>query len=239
MKYTGENPFMQVNSFVMYVLKTGLTSVSKWTGKRWALPSVRGRCCPLPHMYTQSHFKRSIADEIYGVGSWWDRNPVPVHGRGGLSLFKPTEECQTHTLIKSLMSRSVNWGRCCGIMSYRFPVFPRSHSSRILHSHFYSHSSPLPPFVFSDIPSPSPPQVSAAQTFFTPLPHSSPILAAAAQQCYFWSMGLCAAFPSPLLLMYLSAASWDISSWTRNLSWARKLRSSKSSEKHLMIKYFN
>lgn len=61
--------------------------------------------------------------------------------------------------------------------------------------------------------------------------------AAAAPQCCLWSVGLCAALPSPLLLIHLPAASWDTSSWSKNLSWARKLRSSKSSERHLMIKY--
>lgn len=88
LKYTGENPSMQVNSFVMYILNTGLTSVSKWTGKRWAFPSVRGRCCPLPHVCSQNRFKRSIADEIYWVGSWWDWNPVPMHDQGWSELIQ-------------------------------------------------------------------------------------------------------------------------------------------------------
>ena len=61
--------------------------------------------------------------------------------------------------------------------------------------------------------------------------------AAAAQQSCLWSAGLCTALPSPLLLLQLPAASWDVLSWTRNLSWARKLGSSKSLEIHLMIKY--
>lgn len=58
----------------------------------------------------------------------------------------------------------------------------------------------------------------------------------AAQPCCPWSVGLCAAHPSPLLPVHLPAASWDASSWTKNLSWARKLWSSKSSERHLMIR---
>ena len=88
LKYARGNLFVQVNIFAMYVLKAGLTCVSKWTGKGWALPLVRERCCPLPHICTETSLKRSSADEIYWVCGQRDWNPPPVHGQGSPELIQ-------------------------------------------------------------------------------------------------------------------------------------------------------
>lgn len=92
------------------------------------------------------------------------------------------------------------------------------------------------PHPSSQTPPAALPRVPAAQTFLLLLSFTPSVPAPAAQPCCLWSVGLRAAHPSPLLPVPLPAASWDASSWTENLSWARKLWSSKSSERHLMIK---
>lgn len=63
--------------------------------------------------------------------------------------------------------------------------------------------------------------------------HLTPVFvpAASAQQSC-----LCS-FQDSVLLIYLPAGSWGVLPWTKNLSWARQLRSSESPERHLMIQY--
>ena len=125
-------------------------------------------------------------------------------------------------------------------MSYWFPVVPRLHQSRIPHSPSLFCPSYLPLPLFSGTPSAALPWVPTAQTFLTPLFLHSPVC-----PCFCSPAMLplvsgalhCPSFPLLLIHLPLPAASWDTSSWTKNLSWARKFRSSKSSERHLMIKY--
>ena len=123
-------------------------------------------------------------------------------------------------------------------MSYWFPVVPRLHPSRILHSPSHPHPSLLPPPLFSDSPSAALPRVPAAQTFLTPLFHHSPVC-----PCY------CSPAMLPLVSEALCCPSFPSAADTsphcqlghlvmdQKPGWARKLRSSKSSERHLMIKY--
>lgn len=95
----------------------------------------------------------------------------------------------------------------------------------------------LPPFSPSSTPFPSSPALGVSTS---DLPHSSftsPLFCLCCSSPAKLLPGLGAALPFPLLLIYLPAGSWGVLSWTKNLSWARQLRPSESSERHLMIKY--
>lgn len=119
-------------------------------------------------------------------------------------------------------------------MSYLFPVVPRLHPPRILHSPSLSHPSPLPPHLFPA----ALPWVSAPQTCPTPLsPHPCLSLLlqpskAASAPSRTWC---CPSFPSAADL----SPCWPLGCLItdQNLSWARQLRSSESLGRHLMIKY--
>lgn len=77
---------MQVNSFVRYVLKDGLTCVSKWTGKGWTVQLERKSISHSLHRYT-AHLKPG-SDELCGLAVLEAEIPLLCAGRGGLSLLK-------------------------------------------------------------------------------------------------------------------------------------------------------
>lgn len=109
------------------------------------------------------------------------------------------------------------------------------HPSRILHSPSLSQPSPLPPPLFSDTPS-----TSAAGAGSSDLPHSSlsPRLSLPLQPSHAASGRWGSALPTlPLCCRYISPLpAGTPPHGPKNLSWARKLWSSKSSERHLMTR---